>query len=304
MIRHAAAVAVVVCLNPAWLFAQATGQSAAQTQAQGAELRVSAASVNVHRSPSTGSPVIGTARRGAVLPVARELGSWVKVSWPDGEDGAGYVHVSAGSVSHGAIPARNVGAAYATTQLAAQPAQPTTTRAEQTIAPEASGSMRTTYVSPPTHIVGLGARMSGSILGFGVTGRVWSHDQFGIQLDLSRSAITSTAAPGRVTSMQFAPSLIYSLADRVSDYVWVRPYVGGGANLNRQTWSSGTPDAVDAVSDSTFGFRAFGGGEFTFASVPRFAVSADVGYDWSKSSFTGFDFGGLGFSVSGHWYVR
>jgi len=85
--------------------------------------------------------------------------------------------------------------------------------------------------------------------------------------------------------------------------VWVRPYLGAGANLYRSTLRSGTPGAGNAVSDG-FGLRAFGGGEVTFPSVPRFAVSADLGYLWSQTPFAGFELGGLGFSVSGHWYVK
>ena len=74
MIRLAAAVAVVVCLSPAWLCAQT------------AVLTVKTTSADVYKSPSTGSPVIGHAPRGTVLAVTRELGSWVKVSWPGAQD--------------------------------------------------------------------------------------------------------------------------------------------------------------------------------------------------------------------------
>jgi hypothetical protein len=300
MIRHAAAVGIVVCLSQSGLWAQSTSQSVPQST-----LRVSVASANVHKAPSTGSPVIGTATRGVVLPVARELGSWVKISWPAAEDGVGYVHVSAGSVSGGPAPARSTSSGFTPTRPAPRTASPATDmNTDQFVANDRpTASMRTTYVSPPSHIVGFGGRMSGTTVGFGVTGRAWTRDRFGLQVDFSRAALTSAVAPGRVTSVQFAPSLIYSLPDRVSDYVWMRPYLGAGGNLHRQTWRSG-PEAIDSVSDNSLGFRAFGGGEFTFASVPRFAVSADLGYDWSSVPFTGFDFGGLGFSVSGHWYVK
>jgi len=62
--------------------------------------------------------------------------------------------------------------------------------------------------------------------------------------------------------------------------------------------------ATDSVSDTRLGFQAFGGGEVTFAGVPRFALSADLGYHWRPTSFAGFELGGLGLSVSGHWYVK
>jgi hypothetical protein len=100
-----------------------------------------------------------------------------------------------------------------------------------------------------------------------------------------------------VTSFELAPSLLYSLPDRVSDYVWLRPYVGAGANLHRATQAG-------FGSTSELGFQAFGGGEMTFASVPRFALSVDVGYRWSRAPYDGFALDPLRFSVAGHWYVR
>ena len=59
-----------------------------------------------------------------------------------------------------------------------------------------------------------------------------------------------------------------------------------------------------AVTDNSLGFQAFGGSEFTFASMPRFAVSADLGYNRFPTPFAGVSFGGLGVSFSGHWYVH
>ena len=81
MFRHATAVIVA---------ALCFGSSAAF--AQNAEITVKVVSAEVHRRrPSVGSPVIGKAPRGAVLEVTREVGDWVKVSWPDDKSGVGYV---------------------------------------------------------------------------------------------------------------------------------------------------------------------------------------------------------------------
>ena len=81
-------------------------------------------------------------------------------------------------------------------------------------------------------------------------------------------------------------------------------YFGGGGALTRSTLGSSTPEVMASVSDSSLGFRAFGGAEVTIPGAPRFAVSADVGYQWSQQPFAGFDLGGVGFSISGHWYVK
>src|SRR5262245_1567329 len=73
------ALAVALCLGPAWVGAQTV------------EIRVTTPSANVYKTPSTGSLVIGSAPLGTVLEVTRELGSWVKVPWPDAQEGFGYV---------------------------------------------------------------------------------------------------------------------------------------------------------------------------------------------------------------------
>src|SRR2546425_7974192 len=112
MIRHAAAIAVVLFLSPLQLGAQST------------VFTVNTASAPVYKSPSTGSPVIGKAPRGAVLEVTRELGSWVKVVWRDAQDGAGYVHVTMGSIARGATPVPNGAARVPSARPAARAASP------------------------------------------------------------------------------------------------------------------------------------------------------------------------------------
>jgi hypothetical protein len=58
MTRHAAAIAVAMCLSPAWL------------GAQGTTFTVTTPSANVHKAPSTGSPVIGKAPLGCSVAVS------------------------------------------------------------------------------------------------------------------------------------------------------------------------------------------------------------------------------------------
>ena len=160
------------------------------------------------------------------------------------------------------------------------------------------------FVTPATHGLGFGALMGAAPLGFGATVRAWRPDRLGVQLDVSRYAVTGIGTPARATSLQVEPSLLYSLPDSVTDYLWVRPYVGSGATLRRHSVSSGMPGASDSVSGNGFGLQAFGGGEVTFAGAPQFALSADLSYHWFKTPVEGFDLGGLGVSVLGHWYVK
>ena len=282
MIRHVAAVAVMLCL------------SASVASAQSVDFTISAASAPVHKGPSIGSPVIGKASRGTVLEVTRELGDWVKVSWPEVPDSTGYVrmstgsltrHPAAGTVRPGRTPARPVSASgYAPIDLRGDYAP-------------MDQSNRSVFINPRTHTFGVGGLMSGATIGYGASGRAWSERNLGLQLQVSRSAITSDVAEGRVTAVEFAPSVLYSLHDRVTDYVWLRPYVGAGVNLNRASQTG-------YGSSNKVGFQAFGGGEFTFASFPRVSVSADLTYRKATTPFEGFELGGVGFAVAGHWYLK
>jgi hypothetical protein len=120
---------------------------------------------------------------------------------------------------------------------------------------------------------------------------------------MTRYSLTSSVTSQRVTSMQFEPSLLYALPNRVTDYFWLRPYVGSGVQMRHQTLGAVTPGG-DTIADSAFGVQAFGGGELTFAALPQFALSADVSYRRIGASFAGFESRRLGVAVSGHWYVR
>jgi hypothetical protein len=130
------------------------------------------------------------------------------------------------------------------------------------------------------------------------------HDRLGVQIEVSRYATTSALTQQRLTSVQFAPSVMYSLPDRLTDYVWLRPYLGGGLTWYRSSVGSATPVVGDSVTDVRMGRQVFGGTELIFAAAPRFALSADYGYRWSQTPFGGFDLGGNAVSVSGHWYVK
>jgi len=290
MVRHAAAVAVVMLLSPAWLLAES------------ATLTITTASANVHKAPSTGSAVVGQAPRGTTLKVTRELGSWVKVSWPAAPDGAGYVHVSWGSMARGAQPDSRRDAGLAPARAPEPALSAAAVPADNARQIEQPAAIRPVYVTPATHGVGLGARMGASPIGFGVTARGWRRNRIGMQVDVSRYA-RATITTSRVTAIQIEPSLLYSLPDRVGDYFWVRPYVGSGAALRRHSSSSATPGG-GSVSANEFGLQTFGGGEVTFAGAPQFAVSVDLGYHWYRTPVAGFDAGGVGVSVLGHWYVK
>lgn len=288
MIRHASAVALALVLNATPLFGQGAGTPAA-------ELVVKSAPADVHKFPTVASQVIGKAPGGTALEVRRNLGSWVEVSWPNTEAGIAYLHVNTGTITPRS-PAASNAAQEAVAQIAAVAAAANAAGAgARTNPPETTrGPSRPTYVTLPAHHVGVGALMNGTDVSaprFGATARTWWDSRLGVQFSASRPQLAS--ADGRLlASTQFAPSVLYSLPDGVTNSVWLRPYVGAGPRFHR------------ANLETRLGYEVFGGAEATLAGMPQFALSADVGYRWARPSFNGFEPRRIGFSLSGHWYVK
>jgi len=304
MVRRMGIVVLALALNPT------------AVRAQDAVLTVTVPSADVHKGPSTVTPVVGHVSRGTVLPVSRNLGSWAKVTWPNAPDGVGYVHVTMGRLgpskadpSDANMSPRTSSAPGSTTSA---PASATSAlgSATQTIPPvtrkPASERMAVRGElsdTPITHIFGVGG-LVGPMSSFGATARAWRSDHLGIQLAFARDAMTSDVAPGRVTSIRFEPGVVYGLFDHVSAYVWIRPYVGSLLSFRHQTLKGSTPAATESASDNDIGFRVFGGSELTFAGAPRFGLSAELGYRRFPTPFPEFEADRLSMSIAGHWYIK
>jgi hypothetical protein len=289
MIRRAAAVVLALALNPALVRAQNT------------VITVDVPSADVYKGPSTVTPVIGHVPRGTVMPVSRNLGSWVKVAWPGAEDGTGFLHVTAGRIDPTKADAP---AASAPPQASPVTAAAAPTVAAQTRTPVGGAAPRSQpNVAPVSHVFGVGA-LVGSTSTFGATARAWRNNHLGIQFGFTRDAITSDVAAGRVTSVQFEPGVVYALFDRANDYVWIRPYVGSVVSFRHETLSATGPVTLENPSENGVGFRVFGGGEMTFGSMPRFGLSADLGYRRLPTPFPGFEAGPLSASIAAHWYMK
>jgi len=286
--RSIAAVIALLCLNPVWL------------HAQGPAFTVSTASADVHTAPTVASPVLGQAKRGAVLTVTRELGSWVRVAWPAAPDGAGYVHVNMGAVTGGSPTGITslAGTASAVTVSSA------TTESGLTPATVNAASVTPGYVVAPAHIVGFGGQMGHAAFGSGLSTRTWLSDRVGLQLEFARSPLSDPVLEDRRTAVQFSPSVLFALPNLMTDYVWVRPYLGSGPRFLRQTVGMGPQAGGVTLSKNSLGFQAFGGSELTFSSIARFTLSADVRYGWIQEDQVSSELGGLGFAVSAHWYVK
>jgi len=152
--------------------------------------------------------------------------------------------------------------------------------------------------SPASHMFGIGG-LVGYTRSIGATARVWSGNHFGIQFAITRNRLTNDVSADQLTTTQFEPGITFGLFDRVTDYVWLRPYVGSTLAFRHVSAS-----ALQPVSDNSTGFRAFGGAEFMFASAPQFGISADLGYRRFQEPIAGFEDKRMTVAIAGHWYIR
>ena len=240
-----------------------------------------------------------------MIEIKRNLGSWVEVEWPSGENGVAFLHVSTVTITRRLAPASNHMIAQSS------PAASTTATQDQIawLANEIRAAARVVSPLPsqivlPNHVVGVGGRMSSFASDLGGAARAWVNGRLGVQFEVSRSRIASIDGKGHATSLQFAPSVLYSLPDGVTNSFWVRPYVGAGSSFYRATLNSGTSSPDPLPVNKGMAFRAFGGVEATFAGAPQFALSVDVGHSWRQTSFAGSAPDRIGLSLSGHWYVK
>jgi hypothetical protein len=301
MARRVAAIVLALMLTPAVVHAQE------------ATFTIAAASADVHKGPSIVTPVIGHVSRGAVLPISRNLGSWVRIAWPSAPDGVGFVHVTMGRLSANAPEPSATPGPSPSVSSPSSPSSPKPAAASTPAAVSAQPPARTPGkpgvgvqgaqgVTSISHVIGVGALVQ-SARGFGATGRAWHADRFGLEFRLTRSTMTSDAA-GRMTSVEFEPRFVYALFDHVSNYVWVRPYLGSGVTFSHRTLTGSSPATTADTTDNRAGFDVFGGGELTFASATPFGLSAELGYRPSSTPFPGFETDRVRLSIAGHWYIK
>ena len=333
MIRHTAALIVGLCLSVPPLSAQTTTVT----------LKVSATAAAVHKAPTVASPVIGKALRGTDLVVTREVGDWVKVSWPTAADGVGYVRTNVGTIARGGAGAQTNARADVAAGATAAPAPISTPVPDQAPKPAAAtpspapasppstptmasataatptAAVRTSPIpaaetqsvtAVPARRIGAASTRSmgvgivgGSTPGLGASARVWSRGSLGAQLQISRHSFNSTDFLSRATATDIAPSLLFSMRDHLNDRLWWRPYVGlAGHYVHASRTDLIFLYATETAS--TFGARVFAGAEMAFATLPQFTISADAGYYHLRPPFVGLDPSGVGFALSGHWYVK
>jgi hypothetical protein len=157
-------------------------------------------------------------------------------------------------------------------------------------------------IAAPTRGVGVGI-VGGSTPGFGASARLWSKSSLGVQLQISRHSFNSTDLLSRASATDIAPGLLFSMPDHPNDRLWWRPYVGlAGHYVHASRTDLIYLYATETAS--TFGARVFAGAEMAFVRLPQFTISADAGYYHLQPPFVGLDPSGVGFALSGHWYMK
>ena len=308
MIRHAAAMIVGLCLSVPPLSAQTTTVT----------LKVSATSAAVHKAPTLASPVIGEALRGTDLVVTREIGDWVKVSWPDAADGVGYVRTNIGTIARGGAGAQTNARAGVAAGATAAPAPTSTPVRDQALKPAAAtaSSAPASPASAPTlasapapapaaavptspvpaaaeaqSATAVPARTIGAApargMGVGIVGG--STPGFGASARVwSKSSLGAQLQISRhsfnstdLLSRATATDIAPSLLFSTRDHLNDRLWWRPYLGLAGHYVHASRTDLIylyDTETASTFGGRVFAGVEMTFARVPQFTISADAGY--------------------------
>ena len=158
------------------------------------------------------------------------------------------------------------------------------------------------FVTPPPHYIGIGGRVGAAGMGAGLSARGWRHqDHLGFQLTFSHTDHLSSFGTGELSATSIEPSVLYAFKDRVGDYIWLRPFVGSGLSVRRQSVNIG---GLVSATDTAFGVHSFAGTEFAVSAWPKFAVSTDLNYRWADDEIPGFDVSGVGLSIAAHWYIK
>ena len=123
---------------------------------------------------------------------------------------------------------------------------------------------------------------------YGVNARVWTESKFGFEggwLTWGESEKESYEGYSfeLSTRIHMIPvSVLYTVAHVDAGGMYIRPYVGGGININRIS-VSGSVKYQEQSFSNTFsatkvGGQGFGGAEFTFKSLPQLSFGGDIGF--------------------------
>jgi hypothetical protein len=285
--------------------------SAAALEAQGQMVvRVTAERTSVRETPATDAAVIATVTKGDELDVLETSGAWYRVRVRS-TSREGFVHslfverTAGGSTATPASSPQTAASAPAPASTPTPAATPSSSGAStapprsSAAAPKQAPFSPATGGSPFEHHLGLGLTSGGLAFGFTPSVRFWTQGKLGFEVNAS----FLNSYGYSVTAV--SPSVLVRIGDqRHAGPVQFQPYWGAGL-----TYWHYSNDFVGYYCDlpgadcstSAFGFGGFGGAEVSFDAVPKLTASANVGF-FSSPGVLGY--GGLYFSVAGHWYFK
>lgn len=291
--------------------------SAAALEAQSQMVvRVTAERTSVRETPATDAAVIATVMKGDELDVLETSGSWYRVRVRS-TSREGFVHslfverATGGSTATPASASQPAAASAPAPPPAAAPAAASSSGATSasgasaaaprsaSAAPQPSPFSHSTGGSPFEHHLGLGLTSGGLAFGFTPSVRFWTQGNLGFEVNAS----FLNSYGYSVTAV--SPSVLMRIGEqRHAGPVLFQPYWGAGL-----TYWHYSNDFVSYYCDlpgsdcstSAFGFGGFGGAEVSFDAVPKLTASANVGFFSSPGAL---GYGGLYFSVAGHWYFK
>ena len=297
MIRRAAAIVFALAVNPALLYARRML----------CWRRATVPSAEVYQAPSNVTPVIGHLPRGTMLPIARNLGSWVKIAWPDGRDGFGYVHVTMGRIgpvtgdewpTTASGPRSAKRAIVPITQTPSKAAWRSSPRLPASSPPAARVQGN---ASPASHMFGVGG-LGGYTRSIGATARVWKrqphrhsvrhHAEYIDERCLCRSIDDNAVRTG----------------DHLRTVSTESPMTCGCGLTSDRRWRSVTcPQANCSRFQTTQPVSASLAAPNSCSLVERAAVRYQRGPRLPRrfqEPIAGFDDKRMTVAIAGHWYIR
>ena len=283
--------------------------AAVEAGAQGV-VRVTAERTSVRETPATDGAVVATVMKGEELDVLETSGAWfrvrVKSAGREGFVHSLFVERAAGSTTPSTTPATTSTSSTSTaggaTTTSARPASTSSSSAasQPTHGGQPQPGLPSKVSSSIERHLGLGLTSGGLAFGFTPSFRYWTDGNLGFEVNASFLDSYGYS----VTAI--SPSVLARIGEpkQLGSVVSLQPYWGAGITYWR--YSSGFNDyycglvGVDC-STSSIGFGGFGGAEFSFESLPKLAASANVGFFSSPDAL---GYGGLYFSIAGHWYFK
>jgi len=135
--------------------------------------------------------------------------------------------------------------------------------------------------------VGFKVLAGNDVTAIGANARFWTESPLGFEVGWARDSEGISASADGISvdasaHIDVIPmSALYTLTHVNTESVYIRPYVGGGINIARGSFSAGASgyggSSSVSVSATKVGAQGFAGAEFTFKQIPKLSFGGDLG---------------------------